>query len=249
MPRSRHARRRPTTTADARMPAGACADFGDGICWRKPARAGAERAEMTDTITISVDAMGGDKGPRVGDPRRPSGAARAQEHQLHLPWPRRSRSDAAARRIPDLKAVSAVRHCDNVIAMDEKPSQALRKGRGTSSMWTALQSVKDGEADVAISGGNTGALMAMATFCLRPMEGISRPGHRRHLADPAHRHHRARRRRHHRRRRQAAGRFLDSRRRPGPRAVRPGIADRRPAQCRHRRDQGPRRGQGSRHAF
>jgi glycerol-3-phosphate acyltransferase PlsX len=39
----------------------------------------------------------------------------------------------------------------------------------------ALQSVKDGEADVAISGGNTGALMAMATFCLRPMEGISRP--------------------------------------------------------------------------
>ena len=42
-------------------------------------------------------------------------------------------------------------------------------------MWAALQSVKDGEADVAISGGNTGALMAMATFCLRPIEGISRP--------------------------------------------------------------------------
>jgi glycerol-3-phosphate acyltransferase PlsX len=35
--------------------------------------------------------------------------------------------------------------------------------------------VKDGDADIAISGGNTGALMAMATFCLRPMEGISRP--------------------------------------------------------------------------
>jgi phosphate acyltransferase len=42
-------------------------------------------------------------------------------------------------------------------------------------MWAALQAVKDGEADVAISGGNTGALMAMATFCLRPIEGISRP--------------------------------------------------------------------------
>ena len=76
----------------------------------------------------------------------------------------------------DLKPVSAIRHCDNVIAMDEKPSQALRKGKGVSSMWMAIQSVKDGEADVAISGGNTGALMAMATFCLRPMEGISRPG-------------------------------------------------------------------------
>jgi glycerol-3-phosphate acyltransferase PlsX len=43
-------------------------------------------------------------------------------------------------------------------------------------MWMAIQAVKDGEADVAISGGNTGALMAMATFCLRPMEGVSRPG-------------------------------------------------------------------------
>lgn len=77
---------------------------------------------------------------------------------------------------PALKPVSTVRHCETVIAMDEKPSQALRKGKGTSSMWMAIQSVKDGEADVAISGGNTGALMAMATFCLRPMEGISRPG-------------------------------------------------------------------------
>jgi len=77
---------------------------------------------------------------------------------------------------PALKAASAIRHCETVIAMDEKPSQALRKGKGTSSMWMAIQAVKDGEADVAISGGNTGALMAMATFCLRPMEGISRPG-------------------------------------------------------------------------
>src|SRR6185437_2164934 len=57
----------------------------------------------------------------------------------------------------------------------EKPSQALRKGRDSSSMWRALQLVKDGEADVAISCGNTGALMAMATFCLRPIKVISRP--------------------------------------------------------------------------
>ncbi len=71
--------------------------------------------------------------------------------------------------------MSDVRHYDTVITMDDKPSQALRKGRNTSSMWGAIQSVKDGEAVVAISGGNTGALMAMATFCLRPMEGISRP--------------------------------------------------------------------------
>jgi glycerol-3-phosphate acyltransferase PlsX len=77
---------------------------------------------------------------------------------------------------PDLKSACTVRHVEGIIAMDEKPSQALRKGRGTSSMWMAIQAVKDGEADVAVSGGNTGALMAMATFCLRPMEGIARPG-------------------------------------------------------------------------
>jgi len=76
---------------------------------------------------------------------------------------------------PELKAVSEVRHTDGVIAMEEKPTQALRKGRNKSSMWNALQSVADGDADAAISGGNTGALMAMATFCLRPMDGISRP--------------------------------------------------------------------------
>jgi glycerol-3-phosphate acyltransferase PlsX len=77
---------------------------------------------------------------------------------------------------PALKPASEVRHCEVVVAMDEKPSQALRKGRGTSSMWMAIQAVKDGEANVAVSGGNTGALMAMATFCLRPMAGIARPG-------------------------------------------------------------------------
>jgi len=77
---------------------------------------------------------------------------------------------------PALKPACEVRDCPMVIAMDEKPSQALRKGKGVSSMWMAIQAVRDGEADVAISGGNTGALMAMATFCLRPMAGISRPG-------------------------------------------------------------------------
>src|SRR5690554_5936608 len=129
---------------------------------------------MSKTITISVDAMGGDNAPR------------APLHGAKL----RSRERPDARFIfhgqqdvleplltefPELRAVSEIRHSDTVIAMEDKPSQALRKGRGNSSMWAAIQSVKDGEAAVAISGGNTGALMAMATFCLRTMDGISRP--------------------------------------------------------------------------
>jgi glycerol-3-phosphate acyltransferase PlsX len=59
--------------------------------------------------------------------------------------------------------------------MDEKPSQALRSGRWKSSMWLAIDAVKKGEADVAVSAGNTGALMAMAKFNLRMLPGIERP--------------------------------------------------------------------------
>jgi glycerol-3-phosphate acyltransferase PlsX len=59
--------------------------------------------------------------------------------------------------------------------MDDKPSQALRRGRWKSSMWLAIDAVKRGDADVAVSAGNTGALMAMAKFHLRTMAGIERP--------------------------------------------------------------------------
>ena len=118
--------------------------------------------------------MGGDKGPEVVF----HGALLALKERRNLSFVFHGREvelTPLLERFPDLKPVSRIVHSDVVISMDEKPSHALRKGRGNSSMWAALQSVKDGEADVAISGGNTGALMAMATFCLRPMEGISRP--------------------------------------------------------------------------
>ena len=63
---------------------------------------------------------------------------------------------------------------NNVVSMSEKPSQALRKGRN-SSMWNALSSVSNGEAEVAISCGNTGALMAMSMMKLKKINGINRP--------------------------------------------------------------------------
>jgi phosphate acyltransferase len=59
--------------------------------------------------------------------------------------------------------------------MKDKPSKALRRGRKTSSMWLAIDAVKKGEADVVVSAGNTGALMAMARFHLHMLEGIDRP--------------------------------------------------------------------------
>jgi phosphate acyltransferase len=74
-----------------------------------------------------------------------------------------------------LKAVSSVIHTDVAVSMHDKPSQALRRGRKTSSMWLAIEAVKKGEADVAVSAGNTGALMAMARFCLRTLPGVDSP--------------------------------------------------------------------------
>ena len=76
---------------------------------------------------------------------------------------------------PRLKASSRVVHTDVAIKMNDKPSQALRKGRWKSSMWLAIDAVKKGEADAAVSAGNTGALMAMAKFELKTMAGIERP--------------------------------------------------------------------------
>ncbi|MBL4787872.1 MAG: phosphate acyltransferase PlsX [Kordiimonadaceae bacterium] len=75
---------------------------------------------------------------------------------------------------PDLKMCSEIIHTDDFVSSSMKPSQALRRGR-KSSMGLAIQSVKDEVADVAISAGNTGALMALSKFMLRTMPGIDRP--------------------------------------------------------------------------
>src|SRR5262249_10019539 len=76
---------------------------------------------------------------------------------------------------PRLRDASTLEHSEYSVRMDEKPSQALRRGRRRSSMWRSIEAVKEGKADFAVSAGNTGALMAMATFCLRTAPGIDRP--------------------------------------------------------------------------
>ncbi len=78
-------------------------------------------------------------------------------------------------RYPKLAAASSVVHTDVAVKMDDKPSQALRHGRRVSSMWMAIDAVKTGAADVVVSAGNTGALMAMAKVHLKSMTGIERP--------------------------------------------------------------------------
>lgn len=126
------------------------------------------------TVRIALDAMGGDHGPEV----IVAGAAQALAR-----WPDmnflffgdENLVGPLVKAHSGLAAVSQVHHAEIVIGMGDKPSQALRTGRRRSSMWLALESVKKGEADVVISAGNTGALMAMAKFCLRTIPAIDRP--------------------------------------------------------------------------
>ena len=68
-----------------------------------------------------------------------------------------------------------VRHTDKVVAMNEKPAQAMRRGKG-SSLWNAIEAVKAGEAGAVVSAGNTGALMAISKLILRmSAHGLERP--------------------------------------------------------------------------
>jgi phosphate acyltransferase len=129
---------------------------------------------MGAPVTIALDAMGGDHGPSVVIPAAAITAIRHPEARFLLVGDS-ARIESELRVHSALAAKSLVVHTDIAVAMDEKPSQALRKGRWKSSMWLALEAVRDGRADAAVSAGNTGALMAMAKFCLKTIPGIDRP--------------------------------------------------------------------------
>jgi glycerol-3-phosphate acyltransferase PlsX len=77
-------------------------------------------------------------------------------------------------RYPILTNRCTLRHADRVVTMHDKPAQVMRHGMGTS-MWGAIDSVKEGEATVAVSCGNTGALMAVSMLRLRKLPGVNRP--------------------------------------------------------------------------
>jgi phosphate acyltransferase len=108
------------------------------------------------TLTIALDAMGGDHAPQVviAGARRELG--RCLEGR------------------PALAARAAIEHTPDQVGPDAKPSQVLRQGRNTS-MRLAIDAICDGRASAAVSAGNTGALMALAKFALKTLPGIERP--------------------------------------------------------------------------
>ncbi len=131
-------------------------------------------AVMSSTIILALDAMGGDVGPAMILP----GAEIALERRRDLKFVIYGEApvvEPLLGKYSRVQAASTFVHCDVSVQMDDKPSQALRRGRWKSSMWRCIQAVRDGEAQAAVSAGNTGAMMAMSRFCLKMLPGIERP--------------------------------------------------------------------------
>jgi glycerol-3-phosphate acyltransferase PlsX len=131
---------------------------------------------LPSPVLISLDAMGGDHGPSVVVPgvreyiRRHGG-----ENVRFLLHGDETAIAAEMAKCKLTAGVCEIRHTDKVVAMDEKPAQAMRRGKG-SSLWNAVESVKSGEAGAVVSAGNTGALMAISKLILRmSAPGLERP--------------------------------------------------------------------------
>ena len=126
-----------------------------------------------ERIVISVDAMGGDRGPAVVVAGIAESVGRLPNMHVVLHGDEALLAPLLARQ-PGLLHRCTLRHAPRVVTMDDKPAQVMRHGMGTS-MWSAIDSVRDGEATAAVSCGNTGALMAVSMIRLRKLPGVNRP--------------------------------------------------------------------------
>ena len=124
-------------------------------------------------IVISVDAMGGDRGAAAVVAGMANSAARNPDIEFILHGPEAALRELVSHQ-PSLAGRCQIRNAEGVVSMDDKPSQVMRNGAGTS-MWSAIESVRNGEATVAVSCGNTGALMALSVIRLRRLPGVNRP--------------------------------------------------------------------------
>lgn len=128
---------------------------------------------MSQNITLSIDAMGGDNAPEMVIEGLDM-ALRDLPGTKFILFGRTEMLVPLLEKFPKLSANVELRHADDIVTSEEKPGIALRSGR-KSSMRFAINAVGDGEADGIVSAGNTGALMAMAKFVLKTLPGIDRP--------------------------------------------------------------------------
>ncbi len=122
---------------------------------------------------ISVDAMGGDRGPAAVV----AGISRSAKKNPDIGFILHGPKDELTRLVAKKKHLAGrceIRNAVDVVTMEDKPSQVMRNGKATS-MWSAVDSVRAGEATVCVSCGNTGALMALSMIRLRKLPGVNRP--------------------------------------------------------------------------
>ena len=146
------------------------------------------------SVTVAVDAMGGDHGPPVTVPACFAFLEAAPHARVVLVGMSAPLEAALAKARPHLRDRITIRAATEVVDMDEPPADALRKKKD-SSMRVAINLVKDGTANACVSAGNTGALMAIARFVLKTLPGIDRPAIASQLPTQDRRHARARPRR------------------------------------------------------
>lgn len=129
--------------------------------------------DISGRTLISVDAMGGDQGPAAVVAGCALSAKANNDIAFVLHGDEAQLAPLVDKR-PELRGRCRIRHTTDVVTMDDKPSQVLRTGKDTS-MWSAIESVRTGDAAVAVSCGNTGALMAVSMIRLRKLPGVNRP--------------------------------------------------------------------------
>ena len=117
--------------------------------------------------------MGGDRGPGAVVAGMAESAAKNPDIRFIVHGPEGELSRLIGRR-RELANRCVIRDAAGVVTMEDKPSQIVRKGEGTS-MWSTLESIRSGEATAAVSCGNTGALMALSMLRLRKLPGVNRP--------------------------------------------------------------------------
>lgn len=131
------------------------------------------QTDQAGRIIISVDVMGGDNGPAAVVAGCDVSAQKNPNIHYILHGPEAEIASLVARR-KNLTGRCEIRDAQSVVTMDDKPSHIVRNGKDTS-MWSAIEAVRDGAASVAVSCGNTGALMALSMIRLRKLPGVNRP--------------------------------------------------------------------------
>lgn len=125
------------------------------------------------TITVSVDAMGGDQGPQAVVDGCALSIAKNPELNILLHGDTQVLEPLVAKH-KNLQGRVTLHHSPDTVKMDDKPAQVMRHGRETS-MWNALGAQRAGDAQATVSCGNTGALMAVSMLQLRKLPGVHRP--------------------------------------------------------------------------